>query len=151
MANQWKTSKPPNDTLVEVEHQGQVIRVKAFFGREGYHPSWQSEDGASSWHPSCFTRWREINPVVPIDDAQVCSGKTAAEWYSLYCQQSLHLAGAQVRIDKLEDVLKSVVRDELPEAELDDEAPGDLVVFSVSHMDHESYRHTVRRAKELVK
>lgn len=56
----WNTGKPPNEKLVEVDLDGKIIRVKAFFGRDGYLPHWRSEDETKMWHPSTFSEWREI-------------------------------------------------------------------------------------------
>jgi hypothetical protein len=55
------------------------------------------------------------------------------------------------RIDNLEDVVHSFIRNELADADLDEESPGDFVVLRTSHMDWEGYRHAVRLAKEAVK
>lgn len=57
----WTIAKPPNETLVEVEYEGQIIRVMAFFGRDGYRPHWRSEDETKTWHPSQFKSWRPIS------------------------------------------------------------------------------------------
>ena len=54
----WETSKPPDDTLVEVEYEGAIIRVRAVWGRDGMLPHWESEDQDTLWRPSAFTRWR---------------------------------------------------------------------------------------------
>ena len=59
----WTIAKPPYETRVEVEHEGQVIRVKAFFGRDGYRPHWRSEDETKTWPQSKFAAWRPIHVV----------------------------------------------------------------------------------------
>ena len=38
MNDQWQTTTPPNETLVEVENEGEIIKVMAFYGRDGYRP-----------------------------------------------------------------------------------------------------------------
>tara|TARA_R110000868_G_scaffold14070_5_gene65617 strand:- start:1467 stop:1655 length:189 start_codon:yes stop_codon:yes gene_type:complete len=57
---EWNTSKPPNEILVEVEYDDKIIKVKAFYGRDGYRPHWQNEDESISWSVNAFKRWREI-------------------------------------------------------------------------------------------
>lgn len=58
----WLMSKPPNEVLVEAEDaDGQVHRVSAFWGRDGYRPHWRSEDGNTHYDPSYFGRWRRIH------------------------------------------------------------------------------------------
>ncbi len=57
---EWQTGKPPNEVLVEVECNDEIIQVKAFHGRDGYLPHWQTEDGGKVWGVNTFTRWREI-------------------------------------------------------------------------------------------
>jgi hypothetical protein len=54
------------------------------------------------------------------------------------------------RIKNLEDIVNSFIRNELPEADLDEESPGDFVVIRASHMDYEGYRYALRLAKEAV-
>lgn len=57
--SEWKTTAPPNETIVEVEYEaGKIIRALAFYGREGYRPHWRSEDGKTHWPASAFKRWR---------------------------------------------------------------------------------------------
>ncbi len=57
----WQTGKPPNETLVEVEHDERgIIRVRSMWGRDGMLPHWESEDRGILWEPSAFARWREI-------------------------------------------------------------------------------------------
>ncbi len=57
----WQTGKPPNETLVEVrDNDGRIMRVRAFWGRRGYLPHWESEDGGTDWSPDAFTEWREL-------------------------------------------------------------------------------------------
>lgn len=58
----WQTSKPPNEQLVEVEYNGQVIRVRAIWGRDGTRPHWEDEDKNRLWSPSAFNRWRPAPP-----------------------------------------------------------------------------------------
>ena len=55
------------------------------------------------------------------------------------------------RIDSLEDVVSSFIRNELPEADLDEDCPGDFVVLRASHMDYEGYRYALKLAKEAVR
>lgn len=56
----WRTERPPNEELVEVELDGKIIRVKAFYGRDGWRPHWRSEDGVLMWSVDTFKRWRAI-------------------------------------------------------------------------------------------
>lgn len=58
--SEWQSGKPPNETLVEVEWQGGVIRVMAFYGRDGVLPHWRTKDGNQCWSPGFFDRWRPI-------------------------------------------------------------------------------------------
>jgi len=51
---------PPNEKLVEVENGNEIIRVMAFYGRDGYRPHWQTKDGSTQWDVTAFNRWREI-------------------------------------------------------------------------------------------
>ena len=46
------------------------------------------------------------------------------------------------------DLLRRLVHGELPQA--DDDCTPDNVKLTVSHMDHEDYRHRIRQAKELI-
>jgi hypothetical protein len=46
------------------------------------------------------------------------------------------------------DLLRRFVHGELPEA--DENCTPDTVNLTVSHMDHEDYRHRIRQAKELI-
>lgn len=66
-ANQepWQTGQPPNEVLVEVPdpETKRIILVKAFYGRDGYLPHWQSEDGNTVWPPGAFRRWRHTRPL----------------------------------------------------------------------------------------
>jgi len=55
----WQTGKPPNEMVVEVEWDGAVIPVIAFYGRDGYHPHWRSQDGDKHWPVNAFARWRQ--------------------------------------------------------------------------------------------
>ena len=63
----WQYGPPPNEKLVEVEHEGKYIRVKAFYGRDGYRPHWLSELGGTSWSVDYFKRWRHIESEAPND------------------------------------------------------------------------------------
>lgn len=54
----WQTGKPPHGQVVEVEHEGRIIRVRAQWGRDGYRPHWESEDRDTHWSPAAFPRWR---------------------------------------------------------------------------------------------
>ena len=40
---------------------GEIIRVMAFWGRDGHYPHWRSEHGTNKWPASCFPRWRPIS------------------------------------------------------------------------------------------
>jgi ADP-ribose pyrophosphatase len=62
-ANWWNTNTPPNETLVEVELDGEIIQVMAFFGREGHRPHWRTEDGSKCWSTDTFSRWRAVFPT----------------------------------------------------------------------------------------
>lgn len=61
MAETWQTTKPPNEEIVEVQDGGRIIRVMAFYGRDGYRPHWRSEDGNTFWEPAAFTKWRPVH------------------------------------------------------------------------------------------
>jgi hypothetical protein len=61
--SEWQYGKPPNETLVEVEYEGTIYRVRAMWGRDGMLPHWESEDRDTLWCASAFNRWREIKPV----------------------------------------------------------------------------------------
>lgn len=55
----WQTGKPPNEKIVEVElGNGIIIRVFAFYGRDGYLPHWRSETGEAQYSVDTFHRWR---------------------------------------------------------------------------------------------
>ena len=56
----WQTGKPPNERVVEVEDEGQIIRVRAIWGRDGILPHWESENRDRFYSPSAFRRWREV-------------------------------------------------------------------------------------------
>jgi hypothetical protein len=57
----WNTGEPPNETLVEAENQdGEILRVMAWFGREGEFPHWRSEDGNTKYPCFYFKKWRPI-------------------------------------------------------------------------------------------
>lgn len=62
MTTPWQYTAPPNETLVEIELDGQIIQAKAFYGRDGYRPHWRSADGNTCWDVSTFTRGRPITP-----------------------------------------------------------------------------------------
>lgn len=55
---EWQFGKPPNEVVVEVEYEGQIIEVMAFFGRDGYRPHWTDVDRNKSWSVNTFNRWR---------------------------------------------------------------------------------------------
>ena len=57
----WNTGKPPNEKLVEVEYEGGIIQVMAFYGRDGYAPHWRTKEGDHQWSVGAFKRWRTIN------------------------------------------------------------------------------------------
>lgn len=54
----WQSLPPPNEVIVEVEHESRVIEVMAYYGREGSRPHWRTADGNRFWGPEAFTRWR---------------------------------------------------------------------------------------------
>ena len=56
----WQTGRPPNEELVEVMLDGEIIRVRAFYGRDGWRPHWRSEDETTSWSVESFSAWRRI-------------------------------------------------------------------------------------------
>lgn len=60
--NPWNSGKPPNEVLVEVEcpETKQIIRAKAFYGRDGWRPHWRSEDDNTFYDVHYFRRWRSI-------------------------------------------------------------------------------------------
>ena len=58
--SKWQTSQPPNEVLVEVEEGKKIIRVMAFYGRDGTRPHWRTKNGSRAWPVSAFSRWREI-------------------------------------------------------------------------------------------
>lgn len=58
MSARWHTDKPPNERIVEVEWEGEAIRVLAFYGRNGWRPHWRSEDRTKMWDVDAFPRWR---------------------------------------------------------------------------------------------
>lgn len=61
MVSEWQYTKPSNEKLVEVEDEnGTIIRVLAFWGRDGYLPHWRSEDNNIHYHPSAFKKWRNL-------------------------------------------------------------------------------------------
>ena len=53
------------------------------------------------------------------------------------------------RANKLEAAVLLLMQ-ELPEAELDPESPGEFVRIRVSHIDHEYYRRSIRLAKKAI-
>jgi hypothetical protein len=55
---EWRYDKPPNETLVEAELNGGIIRVRAIWGRDGTLPHWESEDRSTVWSVQRFGRWR---------------------------------------------------------------------------------------------
>jgi len=60
--SKWCSEKPPNEVLVEVEHDNYgIIRVRAIWGRDGTLPHWEMEDKSIVWGPNAFNRWRKIN------------------------------------------------------------------------------------------
>ena len=56
----WKMSRPPNEEIVEVEKDGEIIRVMAFYGRDGYLPHWRTENDDCEWSMNAFKRWRRV-------------------------------------------------------------------------------------------
>lgn len=61
--NEWKSTLPPHDTLVEVETELGIIKVRAIWRdlEKGILPHWESEDGNTLYHLYSFNRWREIS------------------------------------------------------------------------------------------
>jgi hypothetical protein len=59
--SEWDYGPPPNETIVEVELDGDIIRVKAFYGRDGTLPHWKSEDESVAWSVNKFDRWRHVS------------------------------------------------------------------------------------------
>ena len=55
---EWQTGKPPNEVLVEVECDGEIIEVMAYWGRDGSMPHWRDAAGNRCWSVDCFRRWR---------------------------------------------------------------------------------------------
>jgi hypothetical protein len=55
----WQTGPPPSGTLVEVELDGNIIKAKAVYGREGILPHWESEDGTCR-PVEAFRKWRPL-------------------------------------------------------------------------------------------
>ena len=55
----WNYGKPPNETFVEVEKDGEIIQVEAFYGRDGYRPHWRNKNG-DCWSVNAFERWRHV-------------------------------------------------------------------------------------------
>ena len=58
---EWQNTIPPNEQIVEVELDGNILKVIAFFGRDGYLPHWQTPDGRQSWPANKFDKWRPVN------------------------------------------------------------------------------------------
>ena len=56
----WQRTPPPNERLVEVECNSEIITVMAFYGRDGESPHWTTEKKDKAWPVTEFTRWREI-------------------------------------------------------------------------------------------
>jgi len=54
----WQSTPPPNEVIVEVQHEGQVIEVMAYYGRDGSRPHWRTVDGCVCWGADAFTLWR---------------------------------------------------------------------------------------------
>jgi hypothetical protein len=55
---EWQTGPPPNEKIVEVESDGEIIEVMAFYGRDGSQPHWRTENGDKAWSVETFKRWR---------------------------------------------------------------------------------------------
>ena len=60
LSDGWDYAQPPNETLVEVEYDNQIIRVMAFHGRDGIKPQWTDEGRVRCWSVESFRRWRPI-------------------------------------------------------------------------------------------
>jgi len=54
----WQSGKPPNEQIVEVEDNGQIVEVMAYYGRDGSRPHWRNQDGSKCWDVTAFSRWR---------------------------------------------------------------------------------------------
>ena len=65
----WQTGKPPNEVVVEGEcpDTKTILRVKAFYGRDGYRPHWRSEDEGTYYSPHYFSRWRPLPQPTALD------------------------------------------------------------------------------------
>jgi len=58
--SEWKTTFPPNETPVEVQlSDGEIITVRAIYGRDGCLPHWAACDSSAVWSHNRFVRWRE--------------------------------------------------------------------------------------------
>jgi hypothetical protein len=55
---------------MEVEYEGKIIAVEAFYGRDGYRPHWRDKYG-TCWDVSAFRRWRHVSPKVRLSDGGV--------------------------------------------------------------------------------
>lgn len=53
----WNYGAPPNEVPVLVEHNNTLIKVAAFYGRDGMRPHWESLDGEIHWSVDTFKRW----------------------------------------------------------------------------------------------
>lgn len=58
MENEWLIQNPPNEELVEAvnEYTGEIQRVMAFYGRDGYRPHWRSEDNNIHYPVAMFIK-----------------------------------------------------------------------------------------------
>lgn len=68
--NEWQTKSPPNEVLVEAinEKTGEIQRVTAFWGRDGYRPHWRGENGIH-YSVAYFIQWRYIDELRPDNQA----------------------------------------------------------------------------------
>ncbi len=87
------------------------------------------------------------DPSVVIDTerpafTEVCKVATSPDDYG---QANARLIAAA---PEMLELLRRLAHGELPEA--DDDFTPDTVTLTVSHMDHEDYRHRIRQAKELI-
>ena len=77
-------------------------------------------------------------------DSTELSPETLIEIYGAKCEP------AAKRITELEEALRFVVKNEMPPGDPDPINPGEFVMMCPSHMDHEGYRESIRRAAALV-
>lgn len=57
----WNRGLPPSGTLVEVKCNGELIEVKAIYGKEGFRPHWRCVEDSRAWSISTFSKWRHVS------------------------------------------------------------------------------------------